>query len=56
MPQHPHPSSIRIPADLKKFLLRKAAEEDRKLGGMIIHILEEYRAAVSRRKVEKVEQ
>jgi hypothetical protein len=55
MPTYPYPTSLRLPVDLKKFLVRKAVEEDRKLAQMIVHILEEYRAAATR-KVSKVEQ
>ena len=55
MPTYPYPTSLRLPVDLKKFLVRKAAEEDRKLAQMIVHILEEYRTSCSRKPV-KVEQ
>ena len=55
MPTYPYPTSLRLPVDLKKFLVRKAAEEDRKLAQMIVRILEEYRTSCSRKPV-KVEQ
>jgi hypothetical protein len=49
MPEKPaHPTSLRIPPDLKEFLKRHAAASNRKLAGQIIHILKEWRAMAIR--------
>jgi len=44
----PHPTSLRIPPDLKEFLKRQALASNRKLAGQIIHILKEWRAMAMR--------
>ena len=46
-----------ITAAIRDISVRKAAEEDRKLAQMIVHILEEYRTRLTRRaRPDEVEQ
>ena len=46
------PTSIRITKSLKDFIRRCGEAENRKVSQMIVHILELYRASITRRQKE----
>jgi Arc-like DNA binding domain len=59
--QYIYPTSVRLPKQLKDYLQRRAAQEDRKMASVIVRILEESRVAFTKKKYEsdadrKVEQ
>ena len=47
------PTSLRLSKQLKDFLWRCAADEHRSFHSMVVHILELYRASITRREASQ---